>query len=127
MHINHNGFVYSSFHYLNTSYVVYIKLQALHLRWACIMLLLLLLYCHMVFRGSLKYYTNQYKSAIEDLTTAVSLDRQCSLVYFNRALCQQALGNTEKVSNELPYSERFLRGKFFYKLAYHIRSIFDKQ
>ena len=54
-----------------------------------------------VFRGSLKYYTNQYKSAIEDLTTAVSLDRQCSLVYFNRALCQQALGNTEKVRIQL--------------------------
>ena len=45
----------------------------------------------------MKYYTNQYKSAIEDLTTAANLDRQCSLVYFNRALCQQALGNTEKV------------------------------
>ena len=51
-----------------------------------------------VCRGSLKYYTKQYKSAIEDLTTAVNLDRQCSLVYFNRALCQQALGNTEKVA-----------------------------
>ena len=50
-----------------------------------------------VVRGSMKYYTNQYKSAIEDLTTAANLDRQCSLVYFNRALCQQALGNTEKV------------------------------
>ena len=100
------------FTYREKFQVYSIKLQVLHLRWACIMLLLLL-YCHTVFRGSLKYYTNQYKSAIEDLTTAVSLDRQCSLVYFNRALCQQALGNTEKVSNELPYSESFLRGKFF--------------
>ena len=48
-------------------------------------------------RRSMKYYTNQYKSAIDDLTTAANLDRQCSLVYFNRALCQQALGNTERV------------------------------
>jgi len=49
------------------------------------------------FRGSMKYYTKQYKSAIDDLTTAVTLDRQCSLAYFNRALCQQVLRNTDKV------------------------------
>jgi len=46
----------------------------------------------------MKYYTKQYKSAIDDLTTAVTLDRQCSLAYFNRALCQQVLKNTDKAS-----------------------------
>jgi len=46
----------------------------------------------------MKYYTKQYKSAIDDLTVAVILDRQCSLAYFNRALCQQVLKNTDKAS-----------------------------
>jgi len=52
----------------------------------------------MFIRGSMKYYTKQYKSAIDDLTMAVALDRQCSLAYFNRALCHQVLKNTDKAS-----------------------------
>ena len=37
-----------------------------------------------------------YRQAIEDLTKAIEIDRNCSLVYFNRALCYHSNGELQE-------------------------------
>jgi len=50
-------------------------------------------------RGSLKYLIKIYRGAIEDLTTAIQLDRPHSfLAHYNRALCYHAINEPWKVS-----------------------------
>ncbi len=51
----------------------------------------------------MKFYQKIYDGAIKDLNTAIHLDPQhASLAHFNRALCYQALGNLQMVSNWKP-------------------------
>jgi len=38
-------------------------------------------------RGALKYHISAYHHAINDLTQAISLDKQCALAFYNRAVC----------------------------------------
>ncbi len=50
-----------------------------------------------VARGALKYHIRAYTLAIKDLSTAIAIDNQCGLAYFNRAVCFQDSGNYQKV------------------------------
>lgn len=47
-------------------------------------------------RGALKYYIKAYDLAILDLTKATTIDTQCPLPYFNRAVCYHENGQHEK-------------------------------
>uniref|UniRef100_A0AC11BI69 Tetratricopeptide repeat domain 6 n=1 Tax=Ovis aries TaxID=9940 RepID=A0AC11BI69_SHEEP len=40
-----------------------------------------------VYRGVLKYYSRTYKLAITDLTTAINMDKNSYIAFYNRALC----------------------------------------
>ena len=50
-------------------------------------------------RGALKYHVKLYSGAIDDLNTAINLDpAHAALAFFNRALCYQATGKLQKVT-----------------------------
>ena len=44
-------------------------------------------------RGALKFYIKAFRLAIDDLSTAISLDTKCLHAYFNRALCHHQNNN----------------------------------
>ncbi|XP_059155839.1 uncharacterized protein LOC131940934 [Physella acuta] len=49
-----------------------------------------------LYRGALKYYIKAYDLAILDLTKATTIDTQCPLPYFNRAVCYHENGQHER-------------------------------
>lgn len=49
-----------------------------------------------LYRGALKYHIKAYELAAKDLSQAARIDNQCSLAYFNRAVCYHDSGEYEK-------------------------------
>ncbi|XP_006891646.1 PREDICTED: uncharacterized protein LOC102862704 [Elephantulus edwardii] len=49
-----------------------------------------------LYRGVLKYYTKMYKLAISDLTTAINMDKNNYIAFYNRALCFTKMNQLEK-------------------------------
>ncbi|XP_053528490.1 tetratricopeptide repeat protein 6 isoform X3 [Artibeus jamaicensis] len=45
-----------------------------------------------IYRGVLKYHNKTYKLAITDLTTAINMDKNCYIAFYNRALCHTRIG-----------------------------------
>uniref|UniRef100_A0A8C0WG14 UDP-N-acetylglucosamine--peptide N-acetylglucosaminyltransferase SPINDLY n=1 Tax=Castor canadensis TaxID=51338 RepID=A0A8C0WG14_CASCN len=49
-----------------------------------------------LYRGALKYHNKSYKLAITDLTTAVNMDKNNYIAFYNRALCYTKIGDFQK-------------------------------
>ena len=55
-----------------------------------------------LYRGCYRMVMSQNADALEDFDHAAELCPTSSVVFFNRALCQQTLGNLKQVSTTLP-------------------------
>jgi Tfp pilus assembly protein PilF len=47
-------------------------------------------------RGCLKIHNKNYDLAIDDLTKALTMDPQCDLARYNRAVCYQIIGEVSR-------------------------------
>lgn len=78
-----------------------------------------------LYRGALKYHIRAYELAIKDLTQATKIDNQCSLAYFNRAVCYHNSGQYDKALNDygivlLLGEQLMLKVKFFFYIHNYI-------
>ncbi|XP_014340070.1 uncharacterized protein TTC6 [Latimeria chalumnae] len=49
-----------------------------------------------LYRGALKYYKKAYACAAEDFTSVTTIDKNCTLAYYNRAVCYHQLKESKK-------------------------------